>query len=205
MIKLQDYEEFQEFTTLKETSKNDADKKDVLYMVDSEFPVIDFDKVKERYISNLSLMDTPKSNDALLQLDGKLYFIEFKDGNIKSEIYGIRRKIYESLLIFCDIVGKNISFTRENMNYILVYNKENSKKYIQEMIDKRKKESSTLSKKEMNESLAFEQFRDIMGDLSKKKIDIFGLEKQFKNMYFHEVYTYDKREFIEEFVSKLTE
>ena len=32
MIKLQDYEELQEFTTLKETSKNDADKKAVLYM-----------------------------------------------------------------------------------------------------------------------------------------------------------------------------
>lgn len=205
MIKLRDYEEFQEFTTLKETSKNDANKKNILYMVESEFPVIDFDKVKERYVSNLNLMDTPKSNDALLEFNEKLYFIEFKDGNIKSEIYGVRRKIYESLLIFCDIVGKNISFTRKNINYILVYNKEKSKEYIKEIMEKRKRESSTLSKKEMNESLAFDRFIDIMGDLSKKKIDIFGLEKQFKNIYFQEVYTYDKQEFIDEFVSKLIE
>ena len=203
MIDLKSYEKLQYFTTLKEASMNDADKRHIMYMVDSEAEVIDFDKVKENYISQLHVLDTPKSNDALLEFDGKLYFIEFKDGNMRDAIFEVKRKIYESLLVFCDITGENISFTRENMNYILVYNKENSRKYIEKLVEKREKNSSSLSKKEINESQSYDQFLGIMGSLSKINVDIFGLKKQFQKMYFKEVYTYDKEEFTKEFASKL--
>jgi hypothetical protein len=54
-----------------------------------------------------------------------LYFIEFKNGKIDDKIaHGLGRKIFDSLLILTDIIGKGISFTREDLNYILVYNKE---------------------------------------------------------------------------------
>lgn len=139
MINLQKYEQFQKWTTLKETSKNSPDKNTINYMVESNFEVIDFDEVKNCYIRELGVkvLETPKSNDVLMELNGELYFIEFKDGNMEKAIHDVKRKIYDSLLIFCDIIKENISFTREYMNYILVYNKENSEEYIIKSIKKR--------------------------------------------------------------------
>ena len=86
--------------TLKEISFDRANKQ---YMTQSEFKAIDFDCVKESYYSGL------RSNDALIITDflkGKFLFIEFKNGNIKSELEKekIRSKIGESLLIINDIL-----------------------------------------------------------------------------------------------------
>lgn len=205
MIDLRNYEQLKKWTTLKETSKNNPDKKTTIYMVESNFEVIDFDEVKNCYIRELGVKvgETPKSNDVLMELNGELYFIEFKDGNMEKAIFDVKRKIYDSLLIFCDIVKENISFMRKHMNYILVYNKENSKEYIETIIKKSKKQPKQLDKTELNVTPSFDNFVENMMVLSDSDLDIFGLEKQFKNVYFKKVFTYDKERFIRKFITQL--
>lgn len=191
MIELNSYPEFQNQCTLKETSKNVSEKENVSYMTESMLEVIDFDMVKQKYASRLRLPDAPASNDALFQHQGVLYFIEFKDGNMKSEIYKVARKIYESLLLFCDITGKTISFTRENMMYILVYNKECSQKYIEE----RNKADQCLEKGEVQDTSSYDAIMGIVGQMAKYNVDVFGLRKRFERLYFKNVYTYNTDEF----------
>ena len=107
-------------STLKETSCDNRNKKTSNYMTKSTLPAVNFDEVKSEYIGNLRLTDTPKSNDALF-FDKKEvpFFIEFKNGKID-----IKKKIYDSVLIFTDIVDVGITELRQNMEYILVYNKD---------------------------------------------------------------------------------
>lgn len=125
MVNLSDYSIFREsMSTLRETSKDDHDNMAQDFMTDSEKIVVDFDLVKEKYIEHLGLSDIPKSNDALLDAgNGDLIFIEFKNGYIDSKKqFDIRKKIYDSTLIFTDIVSAGISSMRQYMEYILVYN-----------------------------------------------------------------------------------
>lgn len=163
--------------TLKETSKDSANE---TFMTNLEIEVINFDKVKEDYSKKLELQTKPKSNDALLYANGKLTFIEFKNGkivqskkntkdNASNEVsaYELRRKIFDSVPIFTDIVQTNISFTRENMDYVLVYNEEkNSRKMISKHLHKS----------------------------AKTNFICFGLE-YFKKYFFKDVFTYTQNEF----------
>lgn len=205
MINLRNYEQLQKWTTLKETSKNSPNKATVIYMVESDLEVIDFDEVKNCYIRELGVKvgETPKSNDALFELNGELYFVEFKDGNMQKAIHDVRRKIYDSLLIFCDIIKENISFTRQHMNYILVYNQEKIQKSDDEKQNEDKGGVKQLDKSELNATPSHENFIENMMELADIDLDIFGLEKQFKNLYFKKVFTYNKERFIEKFVNQL--
>jgi hypothetical protein len=163
-------------TTLKEVSKDDHAADDV-FMTESTLTVVDFDSVKSRYVKALRLSETPKSNDALfLDNRGNYYFIEFKNACVRQLIPEIKQKIYDSLLIFTDIIGKGISFTRENMNYILVYNEtKNPKDAIIGNIRNRTKESHIN----------------------------FGLGR-FEKLYFKKVSTLTEKDFEIEFVSKFS-
>lgn len=171
-MKIKSYEDVEVFrdnlSTLKETSC-DSNGKETEYMVNSEVQVVNFDKVKDSYIRSLKPVITPSSNDALyLGRDNNLYFIEFKNGKLdhkqKSKLY---YKIYDSLLIFTDIIGENISYCRKNLSYVLVYNEEkNSKAEIAQHITRKA-------------NLPFVRF---------------GLER-FANVYFKDVLTYTKNEF----------
>src|SRR5215472_4930129 len=100
-------------TTLKETSKDNHDGVDV-FMTESTLSVVNFDSVKNEYIREMKLSEAPSSNDTLLcDNHGNWYFIEFKNGYIsKEETFEIRRKIFDSLLIFTDIISKGVSYTR---------------------------------------------------------------------------------------------
>lgn len=90
-------------STLKELSYDD--KKNV-FMIDLDAEAINFDKVKEKYIKNLKLSDTPSSNDALvLEYSGRIFFVEFKNGNLQKEVFKLGKKIYDSVLIFTDLTG----------------------------------------------------------------------------------------------------
>lgn len=191
MIDIREYDIFiKNKSTLKETSKDDADKKDIKYMTSSEFEVIDFDRVKNDYIKGLKLEDTPKSNDVICIKNNELYFIEFKNGDMKKEIHKVRRKIYDSLLIFTDIIEKGISYTRENLNYILVYNKD----YRANLMKK-------LDKAEIQESKSFDKIPNFLNRLGDIEPDPFELRKQFKSLYFKKVHTYTSEEFEEKFVN----
>lgn len=144
--------------TLKETSVDNGN-----YMTNIELDVINFDKLKEYYVSKykdkigIDFKDNErgiKSLDTLILTDNLKLFIEFKNGDIsyidksdndkmiteerlKNNIsYSVEWKIRDSLLILCDIIDKNISYTRENLDFILVYNqsknpdRDNMKNYM---------------------------------------------------------------------------
>ncbi len=187
MVNLSDYAIFREsLSTLKTTSVDDHDSLTQNFMTGSERTVVDFDLVKERYIEHLGLSDIPKSNDALLDAgEGKLVFIEFKNGYIDKRMqFDIRRKIYDSTLIFSDIVSAGISSMRQYMEYILVYN-EKSNSRNPEAADK---------KKSVQESASYDDFARKMGNLAKEEYVGFGI-KMFEKYCFKKVHTYTETEF----------
>lgn len=171
-------------TTFCETSK-DTDSDEVKYMTQSEIEVVNFDEVKNEYIQDMKLSVTPCSNDALyIDKEGKYYFVEFKNGKMNSKkIYNVQNKIYDSLLIFCDITSRNISFCRENVNFILVYNESKNPKE-----DGETQESPRVA------------IGKHFSAKAKKKFIRFDLEK-FKTIYFKEVDTFTEKEFMEKVVS----
>lgn len=168
-------------STLKETS---FDKDNNTYMTEYDISVIDFDGVKDDYIENLKLTEIPKSNDALLKLaEDKFVFIEFKNGIVKP--FNVRRKIYDSTLIFTDILNIGISYMRKNVEYILVYNESKNKNSIQE--DKRKNITTPTS---------FNTIAKTITSYSGDNYVAFGL-KDFENYCFKKVYTLTEKEFEE--------
>lgn len=192
MIKLADYKELQHWTSLKKTSLNKHDKISEIYMTDLDFPAIDFDAVKERYTGKFKLKQVPKSNDALVQMGETVFFIEFKDGNMKNERFDVVQKIYDSLLIYCDITKQTISDTRSYMVYIIVYNGAASRDYLRKCIDEKRK-SDTI-----NEAPSFVDFGTALGGLAKTNADVFGWRGRFGGIYFKDVLTIEKNAFSEE-------
>ncbi|MCL2164912.1 MAG: hypothetical protein FWH55_11100 [Oscillospiraceae bacterium] len=176
-------------TELKETSKDNHDGSDI-YMTQSSLSVVNFDAVKDEYIRDLGVPEAPASNDALyLSDDGEYYFIEFKNGYIDTnKRFEIRLKIFDSLLLFTDIAGKSVSFTRKNMNYILVYNEGRN---VPEEINGGVQVS--LSREKIS--------RYFIENRARKKYIRFNLER-FEKLYFKGVYTYNQEYFETEFVSK---
>ena len=179
-------------STFKETSY-DKDGEKPGYMTDSQIQVINFDKVKDGYIKNLALSNTPCSNDALyFGKDNKIFFVEFKNGVLDERPrrnFNICKKIYDSLLIFNDIVNKNISFCRENLYFILVYNE-----------NKNKREACKTEQEESSKAIISKKIHK----KAKKKFVRFGLDR-FEKLYFKEVFTYTESEFEDAFLSQISD
>ena len=111
----------QNITTLKAASRDSAHDE---YMTESELHVVNFDRVKTRYLNELRCSEEMASSvDALAKgEDGTLYMIEFKNGDCKPEGDKIRLKIKDSLLILCDICHKRLDDARKNVVFVLVVN-----------------------------------------------------------------------------------
>lgn len=198
MIDLEQYEIFVHHrSTLKETSLDDRDGSVNAYMTDSMLDVVDFDGVKEEYIRDLQLCETPKSNDALFNDGcGCLVFAEFKNGFInRTEQFSIRKKIYDSVLMFSDITSMGISEMRKMVKYILVYNESANQANILD------KELQKKQRAQPPPSPALDNFAKTMGKLAKEEYICFGLSI-FRNYCFKEVHTYTKTEF-EDYLSGL--
>ena len=182
----------QNMSTFKETSY-DKDGEEPGYMTDSQIQVINFDKVKDGYIKNLALSNTPCSNDALyFGKDNKIFFVEFKNGVLDERPrrnFNLCKKIYDSLLIFNDIVNKNISFCRENLYFILVYNE-----------SKNRREACRTEKEESSKAIISKKIHK----KAKKKFVRFGLDR-FEKLYFKEVFTYTESEFEDAFLSQISD
>lgn len=117
-------------STLKATS-HDSEHNE--FLSESLFPAIDFDEVKSEFFGD-SDDEIFRSNDALLipSHDNEKYvFIEFKNGKVTSHLKReqIRSKITESLLLFNDILDVKVSFDKNEVIYILVYNKEKNQDF----------------------------------------------------------------------------
>ena len=188
-----DLNTFQIFTdhlsNLKETS---IDKRDGTpqYMTLSTRDAVNFDDVKKEYVKQLGVSEIPKSNDALFD-DGKgfLVFVEFKNGFMdRPKQFAVRKKVYDSALIFTDITSTGISYMRDHMKYILVYNEtanqgNNSDKDLKEK-----------QKTAVQQSPAFDAFAKNMGKYAHEEYVCFGL-KIFQDYCFKEVHTYTEAEF----------
>lgn len=193
MINIGEYPILNHVITLKRASKDEKGGH-VEYMTESQVDVINFDKVKEAYAREKGLKSHPKSNDALYIQSGDIdTFIEFKNGYMeKGKGPELKEKIYDSLLILMDIIDENISYTREHLNYILVYN--GGKNSDNENIN---------PKTTMQDSPAREEISKSVFKLAKERKIRFGLDK-FKGYCFREVATYTKEEFEQEFVAKIS-
>ena len=109
--------------SLRETSKDDSDPNDIQYMTSSETEVVNFDLVKRRYVNGFGLSeDAITSVDAIVPLEDRILFVEFKNGQVNNR--NIKDKARDSLLVFLEIIGENIAFSRNNIDFIVVYNLE---------------------------------------------------------------------------------
>lgn len=174
--------------TLRETSMDNHDGH-CAYMTTSTRNVINFDNVKSDYVSSLGLPGVPTSCDALFESSqGRYIFVEFKSGFMNNaKQFSVRKKIYDSLLIFCDITSSNLSQLRSNAEFILVYN-----------------ETANLGRNDNPEFLqkhdsippspAFDAFAKSVSKLANTEYICFGLNI-FNKYCFHEVHTYTQDEF----------
>lgn len=190
MINLNNYPIFMNhLSNLKETSLDDHNNNQ-LYMTQSTRVAIDFDDVKDEYVANLGLSEPPKSNDALFdEGNGNLVFVEFKNGFMdRAKQFSVRKKIYDSALIFTDITGTGISDMRQQMKYILVYN---------ERVNLTNNTDTALQEKQqasVQPSSSFDDIAKTLGQLAKEEYICFGI-KIFQNYCFKEVHTYTESEF----------
>ncbi|MDR3174102.1 MAG: hypothetical protein LBU19_07625 [Treponema sp.] len=118
-----------EFGDTLEQLSEDSDERDKpsgrgIFMTSSKKQAVNFDKFKQSIAAKYALRNSPNSCDALyMRSETEWFLIEFKNGRIDEEkIFQIRGKIFQSLLLLTEKLDKTISFTRENLNFILVYN-----------------------------------------------------------------------------------
>ncbi|MDR0305866.1 MAG: hypothetical protein LBI42_03400 [Chitinispirillales bacterium] len=147
--------------------------------------VVNIDKLKDSFVKNMKLTKAPKSCDALYMTpQDEFFMIEFKNGIIKGiENYEINVKIFETLLMLSEKFDKTIKYTREYMNFILVYN-----------------ESVSHGEKQFEDTGIGLVQKPIFKRANTHMIR-FGIHR-FKKLYFKDVFTYSKAEFEREFVSK---
>ncbi len=187
MIDLSKYSQLNHFATFKETSLDKHDNGTASYMTESLKSVINFDAVKDEYIKSLKVSDVPKSNDALFDDGyGNIVFVEFKNGYMdKTKQFAVRKKIYDSTLIFTDILSIGISYMRKCVEYILVYNKTANGKNPEIINEK---------SKYVQYSSSYDSFAKGLSALAEEEYVYFGV-KIFENYCFKKVHTYNEEEF----------
>lgn len=182
-------------STLKETSKDFHERNQEIFLIESQQQAINFDEVKNEYITGLNLVKTPCSVDSVfMDENGKMFFVEFKNAHIgKKEEFPIRKKIYDSVMIFTDIVSCTISDLRNSAEYILVYSEDKN----QSDAPKSEKENCSSCVQDSN---SFNQIASGFAKLAHEEYVRFGIDI-FKNYCFKDVHTYTEKEF-ERFLSR---
>lgn len=180
------------FSDFSHTSYDDNDGK---IFIDSNDKCIDFDKVKEYYFKKHNTkyqkiherknhgekyiyMREYSSNDAVKIFNDMDYFIQFKNQN-KPKINKIYSKIKDSLLIYMDIFDENLSYARENLGYILVYNPN----------------KDTNDKSGLGQYKEYDKIQNKIKYLAKESVDKFGLKSNLEEFYFKDVIVLSKDDF----------
>ena len=114
-------------STLKETSKDDSDKNNVVYLVNDTHEADDFDEVSKQIAKKVRLGNKPRSCDALYR-SGKYYnLIEFKNrksADLRRDKAELHEKAFDSLgqlAIYLNYQGNLDDLARET-RMIVVYN-----------------------------------------------------------------------------------
>lgn len=183
--------------SLLEVSLDDSDEKNPVNMVDidrdiSKDIVIDFDDVKTDFCRKFHKSNEVfKSADALFysEVKNKFIFVEFKNGKVKD----VKTKLKDSLLVFSNIIDINLKFCREYLEYIVVYNYEKNKKYVEQEKEKYRKEEQNKSQSLSREYI--EGFVKPLFRLAKDEIILWDL-KLMKDICVSDVHTYTVDEFI---------
>lgn len=169
-------------------------------MIDYQDSVIDFDKVKINYCkSYASSNEASQSVDVLiLNKQDKIVFIEFKNGKInnRGKKSRLKSKLRDSILIFNDINRLDLDFSRNNVEYILVYNQAENRSSVSEQQSQQIRQNGT----ETTDSL-----RNIQQSFARKageEFVYFGLEV-LKKVFVLDVHTYTKTEFDEYYNTQL--
>lgn len=193
MINIKSYKIFvNHLQTLKETSKDNRTKDNVQYMTESDLEVISFDLVKREYAKSLQHSeDCASSVDAVFLLKDRILFIEFKNGNVEPAV--IKKKIRDSLLIFLDIVKKTVRYSRNIIDFILVYNQDQYLTDNREKIqDDKHPEMPEKCQLKLSQSMEF--IGNYIAEQANSEIIKFDLA-QFQGFYFREVHTYPQEKF----------
>ncbi len=168
-------------TTLMQASMDDSDREHIEYMTQSDLEAVDFDLVKRLYTKELKLSEeSATSVDAIVQFKDHIDFIEFKNGKVNNR--NIKDKARDSLLIFLDLTGKNISYAREQVDYIVVYNIEKNPLPNQ------------MKKGALQDSPSRISIANHFSAKAETPLILFDLEK-YQTLYFRKVRTYSKEEF----------
>lgn len=191
--------------SLFEVSLDDSDKNNLVNMVDADKDiskdiVIDFDDVKTAFCRKFNKSNEVfKSADALLysKTKNKLIFVEFKNGKVRD----VKTKLKDSLLVFSNILDVNLEFCREYLEYIVVYNYEKNKKYVEQEKDKCRKEEQNKSQSLSKEYI--EGFVKPLFRLAKDEIILWDLELM-KDICVSEVHTYTVNEFVKYYSKNCT-
>lgn len=182
MIDLSQYPIFNDKKeTLQETSKDDSDPENIQYMTSSAKEVINFDLVKRDYTNQLGISEEAvTSADAITWSEEGIFVIEFKNGKVNNR--NIKDKVRDTLLIFLDIIGETIEFSRNNMEFIVVYNLEKNPLPNQ------------LKKGEVLEAPSRTAIADYFLGKANKELIRFDLER-YEKLYFRKMHTYSEEKF----------
>lgn len=191
--------------SLFEVSLDDSDKNNPVNMVDADKDiskdiVIDFDDVKTDFCSKFHKSNEVfKSADALFysKTKNKLIFVEFKNGKVRD----VKTKLKDSLLVLSNILDVNLGFCREHLEYIVVYNYEKNKKYVEQGKDKYRKEEQNKSQSLSKEYI--EGFVKPLFRLAKDEIILWDMELM-KDICVSEVHTYTVNEFVKYYSKNCT-
>ena len=174
--------------SLRETSKDDSDPNDIQYMTSSETEVVNFDLVKRCYVNGFGLSeDAITSVDAIVPLEDRILFVEFKNGKVNNR--NIKDKARDSLLVFLEIIGKNIAFSRSNIDFVVVYNLEKNPLPRQ------------VQKGQLQDTPSRVSIADHFMGKAPKEFICFDLER-YERLYFRNIHTYSKKRF-EEYLQAL--
>lgn len=151
--------------------------------VESDFKGINFDKVTDQYFIINRAGDAEgekknqgsypsKSNDSVVEYKNMDYFVEFKNSMFpkKKDLYG---KIRDSMLVYLDIMDEKLSYARENVGYILVFQKDKG----------------------------FPKIENGLKNLAKQKMEYASIRTNCKGLYFKDVLFMSAEEF-KKFVCK---
>ena len=163
---------------------------------------IDFDYLMREYcriIKEPGPSSPPTSCDALIEKkDGRYILIEFKNGKIQSIKKDVKRKMSDSLLCLLDILNKDVSFARDNFEFILVYNESRNRKERLERTDGlgkiRNRTKKRLKKNEIQHSDFFNVFSNSVAARAKVELILPGFEL-YSGLWWRKVHTYNNRKF----------